>query len=207
MKTMPKVLLTSSADLDLGPLVQRIVDKITGLQVLNIKAAGFIKLEKPGKKGKAEIFIHNLSGLDTQVGVQGKGRGKRLGKFIIDQDALETSLLDAIGFKQGVDMYVIHEIGPLETMSKNFSTAAKMLLKKDDLAVLATVSKQGRGFVREAKRLPGINAIEVNEQNEEPTEEKILKEMLAAFVARAKQAEELEEKKRQQSEEEEKLHQ
>ncbi len=198
MKSMPKVLLTSSTDMDLGPFVQGIVNKISGLQALNIKAAGFIKLEKPGKKGKSEIFIHNLTGEDTQVGVQGKGRGKRIGKFIIDTDALETSLIDAIGFKQGVDMYVIHEIGPLETMSKNFSTAAKMLLKKDDLAVLATVSKQGRGFVREAKRLPGINAIEVNEENQEATEEKILKELLAAFVARAKEAEDKEKEEKEQ---------
>jgi len=197
MKTMPTVVLTSSSDLDLGPLVQRIVDKILALQGLDIKAAGFIKLQKPGKKGKSEIFIHNLTGEDTQVGVQGKGRGRRIGKFIIDTDALETALIGAIGFKQGVDMYVIHEIGPLETMSKNFSTAAKMLLKKDDLAVVATVSKQGRGFVREAKRLPGINAVEVSEENEETVEEQILKDLLTAFAARAKERErEAEEKEK-----------
>jgi nucleoside-triphosphatase len=188
MKSMPKVLLTSASELELGPMVQRIVDSITGVAAAAIEAAGFIRLEQPGKKGRTELVIHDLAGVDTPVGQSGKAKGKWVGKFAIDEDALEGALLNAIGFRAGVDLYVIHEIGPVETLSRHFSNAAKMLLKKDEVAVLATVSKQGRGFVREVKRLPGINAIEVNEANAAAIEEQIIKELLMAFAARAREA-------------------
>ncbi len=191
MKAMPKVVLTAAPEVDLGPLVQRVVDKIASLEAAGIKMAGFITEEKPGNKGKNEIVIRDLSGSETVVGLpgkaKGKSKGKRYGKFVIDDQLMEEALLEAIGFKQGVDMYIIHEIGPLETMSKHFSNAAKMLLKKDEVAVLATVTKTGRGFVREAKRLPGIEATEVTEENESAIEEQVLKDIIGAFAMRARE--------------------
>ena len=190
MKAMPKVALTAVHGVDMVGLVRRIVDQITGIEAAGIKAAGikaagFIKFEKPGKKGKSEIIIGNLNGEEVVVGVQGKGRGRREGKHLVDVDVMEEALLGAIGFKSGGDLYVIHEIGPLETMSRTFSTAAKMLLKNEKVAVLATVAKKGRGFVREVKRLPGINALEVTDVNASAIEEKVVKEFLTAFTKRA----------------------
>jgi nucleoside-triphosphatase THEP1 len=192
MKAMPKILLTSPTDSDLGPLLERIVEQIKGIQAAAIQVAGFIKVERPVKKGKTEIVLQNLSGTETVIGVQGKGKGKakRIGKHLIDFDGMEEALLDAISFKIGVDMYVMNEIGPLETMSRTFSTAAKMLLKKDSIAVLATVAKQGRGFVREVKRLPGMNAIELTDSNSAAIEEQVLKQLLTAFASRAREQQE-----------------
>lgn len=184
MRFMPKILLTS--EVDLAPLMRRIVDKIAGLQAADLKVAGLIKLERQTGK-KKEIIIQDLDGEETVVGYTGKGKGKRIGKFVIDEGALKEAVVQAISYKQGSDLFVIHEIGPLETISRDFSVAAKMLLKKDDLAVLATVSKQGRGFVREAKRLPGVNPLEVTEENQAAIEEQILKELLTAFAKRARE--------------------
>ena len=192
MKSMPKILLTSPTDSDLGPLLERIVEQIKSIQAAAIQVAGFIKVERPVKKGKTEIVLQNLDGSETVIGVQGKGKGKakRVGKHLIDFDSMEEALLDAISFKMGVNMYVMNEIGPLETMSRTFSTAAKMLLKKDSIAVLATVAKQGRGFVREVKRLPGMNAIELTDSNSAAIEEQVLKELLTAFATRARDQQE-----------------
>jgi nucleoside-triphosphatase THEP1 len=192
MKSMPKVLLTAGPDLDMTDFVQKIVDTIRDMEVAEIKMAGFLTVQQPGKKGKSDLAIARVDGSAVVVGVQGKGRGKRIGKFLIDEEGLDEALVAAIGFRSGVDLYVIHEIGPLETLSKNFSVAAKMLLKNDKVAVLATVARQGRGFVREVKRLPGIELIEVNTQNKVAIEERVIKDFLVAFAARAQELEESE---------------
>jgi nucleoside-triphosphatase len=186
MKALPKYLLTAT-DLDLTGFIERIVEQITGVEAAQITAAGFLTIQKPGKKGKNELFLKNLDGRETKIGVQGKGKGTRVGKFILDTDAMEEALLDAIGFTAGVDLYVINEIGPVQTISRNFSTAAKMLLTNDRVAVLATVSKTGRGFVREVKRTVGVNFLEVNEDNQAALEEQILKDYLSAFAMRARE--------------------
>ena len=188
MRSLPKKLLTSTGDTALVPMIQRIVEKITSIESVEISAAGFVKIELPGKKGKSELVIHDLRGSDVVIGTQGKGRGKRFGKYLLDIEAMESALLSAIGFTIGVDFYVIHEIGPVETMSRPFSEAAKMLLKNDKVAVLASVAKQGRGFVREVKRLPGLDTIEINENNASSIEDQLLKDFLTAFVTRAKAA-------------------
>lgn len=186
MKFLPKKLLTSS-EVNLAEMTRRIVEKITSVRAANIKVAGFITMEQEGEKGKSELAIHTLDGQAIVIGVQGKARGKRVGKYAIDTVLMEETLLQAIGFKSGVDLYVIHEIGPIETMSRTFSETAKMLLKNERVAVLATVAKQGHGFVREAKRLPGLDMIEVTGQNAAQIEDQVIKDFLIVFAARSRE--------------------
>ncbi len=89
-------------------------------------------------------------------------------------NAFEELAVEAISFHPEVDLYIIDEIGPLETLSRMFSATAKMLLKNEKVRVLATVAKQGRGFVREVKRLPGTEQMELTESNHEQAEQKIM---------------------------------
>jgi nucleoside-triphosphatase THEP1 len=150
----------------------------------DVNAAGFVTEEQPGKKGKSDIVLKTLDGREMPFATSHhKGKGKRVGKYLVDVEAFENLALDAIAFHPGTDLYVIDEIGPMETMSRTFSETAKMLLKNDKVAVLATVSKQGRGFIREVKRMPGLESIELTSDNAQQVEEDLVGLLTASLMA------------------------
>ena len=126
-------------------------------------------------------MLQTLDGKEVQFATQGKGRGARVGKYLVDVEAFEEAALEAIGFHIGVELYVIDEIGPMEALSRTFCETAKMLLKNDKVAVLATVAKTGGGFIREVKRLPGVETIEVNRDSSMKIEEEVVAVLRAAL--------------------------
>jgi len=62
-----------------------------------------------------------------------------------------------------------------------------MLMKKDEVAVLASAAKQGRGFVREVKYMPGIEVHDLTPENAAQLEDQICRTLLAAFATRPPQ--------------------
>ena len=48
--------------------------------------------------------------------------------------------------------------------------------------MLATVAKSGTGFIREVKRLPGVETVEINPENLPQREDEILYKLMQSFV-------------------------
>ncbi|MBN2497489.1 MAG: hypothetical protein JXR96_23050 [Deltaproteobacteria bacterium] len=186
MKTLPKILITGAPGVGKTQLLQGIADTVLGVKAAGIQAAGILSVEQQDKKGRSNYVLKTLDGREEVFAITGKGRGNRVGKYQVDVEAFESLALDAIGFHAGTDLYVIDEIGPMQTLSRIFSETAKMLLKKDEVAVVASVSRQGRGFIREVKRMAGVDTLELNEDNFRELLEQISKELLRAFAERSK---------------------
>jgi nucleoside-triphosphatase len=172
----PKIIVTGAPKVGKTTLVKKITEHVSSLNL-----AGFITEEVKGKKGRLEVNLKSMDGKELIYATQGKGRGTRVGKYLVDLDAFEEKAVEAISFHPEVDLYVIDEIGPMETLSRMFSATAKMLLKNEKVCVLATVAKSGRGFIREVKRLPGTEQIELTESNREQVERDIL-ELIVSSV-------------------------
>ena len=192
MTSMPKILITGAPESGKTDLIQSVVATVSGVAAAGVKPAGILSLLQKDKKGKPELLLKAMDGREVIFATAGKGRGNRVGKFQVDPDAFEELALDALAFHSDKNLYVIDEIGPMQTMSRIFSETAKMLLKKDEVAVIASVSKQGRGFIREVKRMPGLDCHEVSEDNFDELVETLSKKLLMAFAERAR-AEESEE--------------
>ena len=180
MKAKPKALITGVPGIGKTTLVQSVMERIKG-----VKATGFVTLEQRGKKGRSGFVLKTLDGKEVQFATAGKGKGKkgkRVGKYTVDVDAFEEAALEAIAFHPEFNLYVIDEIGPMECLSKMFCETAKMLLKNERVAVLATVAKGGHGFVREVKRLPGLEMIELTGDNQGQIEDELLIKFMTALV-------------------------
>ncbi len=177
MSTRPKIIITGAPGVGKTSLLLKIMERIP-----EIKAAGFVTVDQHGKKGRTGFILKTLDGGETQFATVGKGRGARVGKYLVDVETFEEVALKAIGFQSGVDLYIIDEIGPMEVLSKMFCETAKMLLKSDKVAVLATVAKSGSGFIREVKRLPGVETIELTRESAGKVEEDLVILLKTAFA-------------------------
>ena len=177
MSTRPKIIITGAPGVGKTTLLLQIIERIP-----EIKAAGFVTVEQPGKKGRQGFILKTLDGGETQFATMGKGRGARVGRYLVDVETFEEVALKAIGFQSGIDLYIIDEIGPMEVLSKMFCETAKMLLKSDKVAVLATVAKSGSGFIREVKRLPGVDTIELTRESAAKVEEDLVIRLKTAFA-------------------------
>lgn len=177
MGSRPKILVTGAPGVGKTSLLLQVMERIP-----EIKAAGFVTVEQRGKKGRQGFILKTLDGSETQFATVGKGRGARVGKYLVDVETFEEVALKAIGFQSGVDLYIIDEIGPMEVLSKIFCETAKMLLKNDKVAVLATVAKSGSGFIREVKRLPGVDTIELTRESAAKVKEDLVILLKTAFA-------------------------
>ncbi len=178
MKPKPKVMITGAPGSGRTELLLNVVERIKGVQ-----AAGFVTLERKGAKGQWECVLKNLKGEETVFARQmKKGRGKRVGKYFVDVDAFEEAALEAIAFDPEFNLYIIGEIGVMQVMSKMFCETAKMLLKSEKVAVLSSITKMGHGFIREIKRLSGVETIELNGSNNAGVEDELLVRFMTALI-------------------------
>jgi len=180
MTAKPKVMLTGAPGVGKTTLVKNVVERIKG-----VSAAGFYTEEVRGKRGRSGFVLKTLKGKEIEFASAGKGKGKkgkRVGKYHVDVDAFEAPALEAIAYHPEYNFYVIDEIGPMECMSRMFCETAKMLLKNNDVAVLATVAKGGHGFIRDIKRLPGVEMIELTGEGHEKIEDDLLIKFMTALV-------------------------
>ena len=58
-------------------------------RIPEIKAAGFVTVEQRGKKGRQGFILKTLDGGETQFATMGKGRGARVGKYLVDVETFE----------------------------------------------------------------------------------------------------------------------
>ncbi len=181
MKPKPKILLTGAPGIGKTTLILRVIKRLEEIQV---KMTGFVSVEERGKKGRAGFVLRTLDGREVPFAVQGKGKGAQVGKYVVDVQAFEQLALEVISYHTDVDLYVIDEIGPMETLSKMFCETSRMLLKNDRVMLLGSVAKKSTsGFIRDIKRLPNIELIEITEDNHAQVEDDLLMKITAAFVA------------------------
>ncbi|WP_242394441.1 nucleoside-triphosphatase [Anaeromyxobacter oryzisoli] len=95
-----------------------------------------------------------------QLATAGGRGGPRVGRYGVHVEALDAIGADALEPRLGVDLVVIDEIGKMECMAAAFVRAARRALS-GPVPVLGSVALIGAGFIAEAKRLPGVEVIQL----------------------------------------------
>src|SRR5207248_3274204 len=74
----------------------------------------------------------------------------RVGRYGVDVGVMDA-LAETLGPRQGVDAWLVDEIGRMECLSPAFVTAMRALLA-GAVPLVATVAQRGGGFISEVKR-------------------------------------------------------
>jgi len=88
----------------------------------------------------------------------------RVGKYGVDVGVVDALARSALAIREGIDLYVLDEIGRMECLSPAFVDAMRALLDAG-VGVVATVGLRGGGFVAEVKRRPDVTLWELTRAN------------------------------------------
>ncbi len=161
----PRILVTGPPGVGKTTLVRRAVELL-----LPMRISGFYTEEVRGRAGRTGFRIVTLDGRTARLATAGGKGGTRVGRYQVHVDALEK-VCDALEAGPGVDVVVVDEIGKMECLSPAFVEAARRALS-GEVAVLGTVARAGGGFIAEAKRMAGVEVIELSwESRERATDE------------------------------------
>ena len=88
----------------------------------------------------------------------------RVGKYGVDVDALEAVAHTALAVRPDVTLYLVDEIGKMESLSRAFVEATRALLDAR-VPLVATIGQRGGGFIAEVKRRPDVTLWEISRAN------------------------------------------
>lgn len=75
----------------------------------------------------------------------------RVGRYGVDVSVIDELAESALAVREGVDLYLVDEIGKMECFSKRFVAALQRLLDSPQ-RVVATIAQRGGGVIEEVKQ-------------------------------------------------------
>lgn len=164
-----KILVTGLPGCGKTTAVMQIIEKLDCQ-----KAAGFYTKEiREGstRKGFRWIGLDGTSGVLAHVDI--KGRFK-VGRYGVDIAAFEEQVVPMLDLeREGIELFIIDEIGKMECLSGRFVGAVRRLFESDK-SVLATVAQKGGGLISEVKRYPDVKLFTLKRENFDKTIAEIL---------------------------------
>jgi len=106
-----------------------------------------------------------------------------VGKYTVkvhEFEELAFPVLDRLSKLSSKDnvVCILDEIGKMELFSQGFVSRMRKLLAAKPVPILCTIALYGRGFIAEAKRVPGIDLIEITEATRDAAPEDIMSRLL-----------------------------
>lgn len=89
---------------------------------------------------------------------------KRVGKYGVDIAAIDEMAEAVLTSHPRVSLYLVDEIGKMESLSERFVAAVRRLLDGGN-RVIATIAQRGEGFIAEVKRRPDCELWTVTREN------------------------------------------
>lgn len=160
LPTADNVLLTGRPGCGKTTLVRRVLDRLDGRRL-----AGFYTRELRRDDRRVGFQAVGLGGTSTVLAHVDHRAGMRVGRYGVDLDAFEPLVRGELGRPpDGVDLFVIDEIGPMECRSRLFVECTRAIL--DGTApVLATIALGGGGFMAEVRSRPDVELLTVTTTN------------------------------------------
>lgn len=142
--------------------------RVTGFYTEEIREAGV-------RKGFEVVTLDGQKGPLSHVSFHGP---HRVGKYGVDVKGFEATVLPLLA-EAGLSgtIVIVDEIGKMECFSTRFVEAVRALLDSP-ARVVATIAKQGSGFIHEVKQRGDVTPFEVTRQNRDT-----LAQELAAMVS------------------------
>jgi nucleoside-triphosphatase len=150
-----RLLVTGPPGVDKTTLVRGVVGRLPGVRV-----AGFYTQEVSGPSGRTGFRAVTFDGRQARLATAEAGDGPRVGRYAVHLAEFEALALPSLASRPDIDLVVMDEIGKMECLSPAFEAAARQALS-GTVPVLATVALRGGGFIAEAKRLPGVEVVEM----------------------------------------------
>ena len=173
MTTSPQqnhiLLLTGTPGIGKTTLILRVAEHLSGYRL-----GGFYteEIREAGqRKGFRLIAFNGDAGIIAHVNF---GHRYRVSKYGVDVSAIDHFAETALALFDDVDVYLIDEIGKMESFSSIFVTRVEALLNSDKL-VIATVAKKGTGLIEAAKHWPGSELWELTKANRDTYVTEVMK--------------------------------
>jgi nucleoside-triphosphatase len=166
-----RIFLTGSPGIGKTTLIRAVLG-----QLEEVKCAGFYTEEKRHSGQRIGFKIITLDGQEGTLASVGR-KMPAVGRYSIHVEEFERLVLPQLDPETvPVELYVIDEIGRMELFSHNFRNKVIDLLARPS-NLLATIAKQGKGFIEQIKNRNDIKLIEVTRQNRDRLPEQIAKKI------------------------------
>ncbi len=140
---------------------------------------GFLTEEIRIRGQRVGFHIESLDGQLATLAHVDFQSSYHVGRYRVDVETLEGIVDSSLALDRQVEVYLVDEIGKMECLSEKFVTALTKLLDSGP-PVVATVARQGGGFIAGVKRRPDVELHEVTRQNRDEMPDTILKWLAGA---------------------------
>jgi nucleoside-triphosphatase len=162
------LLLTGPPRVGKSTLIRRVANALCDWRI-----RGFITDEIREAGRRVGFQLNTFDGRSLVIAHEGIHSRHRVGKYGVDVEALEGVATSALHPDEGVDVYLVDEIGPMECLSQAFVAAVRELLDSDCKTV-ATIHRSTGGFIGEVKRRPDVELRQVTSHNRDEMLEDVL---------------------------------
>jgi nucleoside-triphosphatase len=97
---------------------------------------------------------------------------RRVGRYGVDVTVIDALAESALALDDGIDVYLVDEIGKMECLSARFVAATRALLDSQRL-VIAAIARHGGGFIAEVKQRTDMELWELTRANREALADRV----------------------------------
>ncbi len=163
------LLLTGLPGVGKTTVIRQVAARLPGSRL-----AGFYTEEVRDSLGRRTGFLaRTIGGGQGMIADVRFASPHRVGRYAVDVRVLDDLAESELRLREGVDLYLIDEIGKMECLSTRFVRAVTRLLDSTR-PVLATVGARGAGLIAEAKRRSDAELWEVTVGNRADLPERIV---------------------------------
>jgi nucleoside-triphosphatase len=164
------LLLTAAPGSGKTTVMRRVAEE---LRKRERRIAGFFTAEIREGRERVGFRIETFTGSSAILAHVSIRSPHRVSRYGVDVAALDEIVGEALAPSSSVDLYLIDEIGRMESFSRRFVAATERLLDGGRL-VVATVALRGGGFIDEVKGRPGVELRTITPTNREEMPAQIL---------------------------------
>lgn len=153
------LLLTGAPGVGKTTVMRRVVEALGAH-----RSAGFLTDEIRAGGERRGFRLVTLDGREWVMAHVELPKRTRVGRYGVDIVALDAAAAVALALRPRVEIYLVDEIGKMECLSPRFVSAMQDLLGSHRI-IIATIARQGGGFIRAVKARPDCVLWEVTRDN------------------------------------------
>jgi len=143
------LLLTGPPGIGKTTAIRRVAEGLAGRKI-----GGFTTGEIREKGQRVGFGLESFDGASAVLAHVGIASAHRVSRYGVDLGALDRFVDFTLDPAAGPDVFLVDEIGKMESLSPRFVAAIERLLD-GEIPLVATVAEKGAGLIERVKRRPG----------------------------------------------------